>query len=541
MHENALIQASRRYGFVIQVVKWYLLLPIVRTPSTGYFVRPYPAAILTYAELTSPMLLPIQPLKTKDLPERTRPILVMLGPGIVMAGLAIGSGELIMWPWITSVVGAQLLWAAAIGIFLQLWVNIEIGRWSIVTGESPFTGMARVIKLMVFLFVFVIFVGKFLPGWARETGIALRDLIFGPNHDSPPWMWTAIIFAIVAAILFGPKVIYTAVERCIMGLIVVIIVGLIYVVWEIGSVEIFVAMWHGVIGIFNFPDFPVDVLADDGSVRDQLTFNRFFGAVVFAGAGGLGNLYYAYYLREKNIGMGARMPSLMSPARKHEVKEMDTGYLYPETEENRRRFKDWFRYVVVDQTFTFWLLGTFTMFLFIFGALAVLHPIGLVPDRASLVWDLASILEQSMGTFGRYVFLIVGMAALFSTQLGGVDGGSRIFSDLLHTNFKFGRWLKLEQWYVVLVGTTMVIGVFSVWFFGKYDIAGLDFLFIAALMSGFVMAVYVPMILYLNLTRLPKSARPGWINILFMVLASAMYISFAGFTIYSKVVEVIVI
>ena len=485
------------------------------------------------------MLVPIQPFKTTDLPERKKPILALLGPGIVMAGLAIGSGELIMWPWITSVVGAQLLWAAAIGIFLQLWVNIEIGRWSIVTGESPFTGMARILKLMVFLFVFVIFVGKFLPGWARETGVALRDLIFGPGHESPPWMWTAIVFLTVAAILFGPKVIYTAVERCIMGLIVVIIVGLLYVVWEIGSVDIFVAMWHGVIGIFDFPDFPVDVLADDGTVRDQLTFNRFFGAVVFAGAGGLGNLYYAYYLREKNIGMGARMPSLMSPAHKHEIKEMDTGYLYAETEENRRRFKDWFRYVVVDQTFTFWLLGTFTMFLFIFGALAVLHPIGLVPDRASLVWDLASILEQSMGTFGRYVSLIVGMAALFSTQLGGVDGGSRIFADLLHTNFKFGKWLKLEQWYVVLVGTTMVIGVFSVWFFGKYDIAGLDFLFIAALMSGFVMAVYVPMILYMNLTRLPKSARPGWVNIVFMVLASAMYMSFAGYTIYSKVAEVV--
>ena len=99
--------------------------------------------------------------------------------------------------------------------------------------------------------------------------------------------------------------------------------------------------------------------------------------------------------------------------------------------------------------------------------------------------------------------------------------------------------MKLEQWYLVLVGTTMGIGVFSVWFFGKYDIAGLDFLFIAALMSGFVMAIYVPMILYLNLTRLPKSARPGWVNIFFMVLASAMYIAFAGYTIYSKVVEVV--
>ena len=484
------------------------------------------------------MPLPIPSLKEADLPAREKSLVKMMGPGIVMAGLAIGSGELIMWPWITSIVGAQLLWAAAIGIFLQLWINIEIGRWSIVTGESPFTGMVRVIKTIVYVWVFMIVVGKFLPGWARETGIALRDLIFGPGHSSPPWVWTAIVFAAVAAILFGPKVIYKAVERSIMFLIVVIVVGLIYVVWEIGSKELFMAMWDGVTNVFDFPDFPVPVFADDGSIRDELSFSRFFGAVVFAGAGGLGNLYYAYYLREKGIGMGARMPTLMSAAHKHETKEMDAGYLYPETEENQKRFRDWFRYVVTDQVLFFWLLGSFTMFLFIFGALAVLHPIGLVPDRGSLVWDLASILEESMGTSGRYLFLVVGMAALFSTQLGGVDGGSRIFSDLLHTNFKFGKWFKLEQWYLILVSTTMIIGTFSVWFFEQYDIAGLDFLFISALIGGFAMAVYVPLLLYMNLTYLPKSARPGWINIFFMVIASAMYIGFAGYTIYTKVVDV---
>ena len=484
------------------------------------------------------MPIPVPSLKEADLPTRKKPLVKMMGPGIVMAGLAIGSGELIMWPWITSIVGAQLLWAAAIGIFLQLWINIEIGRWSIVTGESPFTGMVRVIKTIVYVWVFMIVVGKFLPGWARETGIALRDLIFGPGHSSPPWAWTALVFAAVAAILFGPKVIYKAVERSIMFLIVVIVVGLIYVVWEIGSMDLFMAMWDGVTNIFDFPDFPVPVFADDGSIRDELSFSRFFGAVVFAGAGGLGNLYYAYYLREKGIGMGARMPTLMSAAHKHETKEMDTGFLYPETEENQKRFRDWFRYVVTDQVLFFWLLGSVTMFLFIFGALAVLHPIGLVPDRGSLVWDLASILEESMGTSGRYIFLVVGMAALFSTQLGGVDGGSRIFSDLLHTNFKFGKWFKLEQWYLILVSTTMIIGTFSVWFFEQYDIAGLDFLFISALIGGFAMAVYVPLLLYMNLTYLPKSARPGWINIFFMVIASAMYIGFAGYTIYTKVVDV---
>ncbi len=483
------------------------------------------------------MPLPVPPLKEADLPGPQKSLFKMIGPGLVMAGLAIGSGELIMWPWITSVVGAQLLWAAAIGIFLQLWINIEVGRWAIVTGESPFTGMIRVIKIIVYLWVFLLVVGKFLPGWARETGIALRDLIFGPGHSSPPWLWTALVFAAIAAILFGPKVVYKAVERSIMFLIVVIVVGLIYVVWEIGSKELFLTMWDGVIHVFDFPEFPVAVLADDGSVRDELTFGRFFGAVVFAGAGGLGNLYYAYYLREKRIGMGARMPSLMSAVHAHETKEMDTGYVYPDTPENQKRFRQWYRYIVADQVMFFWILGSFTMFLFIFGALAVLHPIGLVPDRGSLVWDLSTILEESMGTSGRYIFLIVGMAALFSTQLGGIDGGSRIFSDLLRTNFKFGKWFKLEQWYLILVGTTMVIGTFSVWFFERYDIAGLDFLFISALMGGFAMAVYVPLLLYMNMTRLPESARPGWVNIFFMVLASAMYIGFAGYTIYDKAIR----
>ena len=234
------------------------------------------------------MPIPIAPLKEADLPERKSPILKMMGPGIVMAGIAIGSGELIMWPWITSVVGADLLWAAAIGIFLQLWINIEVGRWTVVTGESPFNGMVRVLKVIVYLWVAIIVVGKFLPGWARETGVALRNMILGVESTSPQWLWTAIVFAIVAVILFGPRVIYTAVERSIMVLIVIIVVGLVYLVWQIGSREIFAEMWAGLLNVGHFPDFPVDIHAADGSVRDQLTFSRFFGAVVFAGLGAWG-------------------------------------------------------------------------------------------------------------------------------------------------------------------------------------------------------------------------------------------------------------
>ncbi len=82
-------------------------------------------------------------------------------------------------------------------------------------------------------------------------------------------------------------------------------------------------------------------------------------------------------------------------------------------------------------------------------------------------------------------------------------------ADLLHTNFKFGRWFKLEQWYLILVSSTMIIGTASVAYFEKYGTSGLDFLFISALMGGFAMAVYVPLLLYMNLKYLPKSAKPG--------------------------------
>ena len=481
------------------------------------------------------MLLNIPPLKEADLPKREKPLWKMMGPGIVMAGIAIGSGELVMWPWVTSIVGADLLWAAAIGIFLQLWVNIEVGRWAVVTGESPFNGMARFFKLSVYMFFFMVFVNNLLPGWARETGMALKALLYGPDHDSPQWMWTAIVFAAIAAILFGPKVVYTAVERSIMFLVLIIVVGLMYIVFKIGTKEVFVAMWEGLLNVGRFPDFPVAIPATESSEAGLFTFGQLFGAVVFAGLGGISNLWYAYYLREKRVGMGARMPTLMSAVHKHEIKEMDVGYVYPETEENQRRFKDWMRYVKIDQVVFFWILGTFTTFLFIFGSLAVLHPQGLVPDRSSLVWDLATILGDSMGTSGRYLFLIVGMAALFSSQLGSMDGGSRIFADLLHTNFKFGRWFKLEQWYTILIGSTAIIGVLSVAYFETHEISGLDFFFIVGLISGFIMAVYVPTLLYMNLTYLPKSARPGWVNIFFMVIASAMYIGFAAYTIYAKV------
>ena len=470
-------------------------------------------------------LLEIPPLRTADMPERKLGFWKMTGPGAVMVGIAIGSGELILWPWITAKFGAEMMWAAALGVFLQLWINIEIGRWATATGESAFTGFARMSVVWVFLFMSLLLVTALLPGWGRAAGTSIKILFFGTDGPGPDWAWTALVFVMALAIVFGPKRIYASVERTIIVLVLLIVCGLLVVAFSVGTLT---DLWTMTKGVFNVGHITLD---------EEFTFHRFFGAFVFAGAGGVSNLYYAYYLRDKNIGMGARIPVLLNPLREAQRGDSEIGYRFPATAENLARFQAWFRFVIQDSVVYFWLTNTITMFLFMFGALVVLHPLGIVPEESQLVWDLALVLEGTMGAGGRYLFLIIGIAALFSTVLAGLDGGVRLWVDLLHTNFPFAHRFAANRLYLAFALGLSGIGVVSTWFFSVFDVSALDFFFISATISGFAMAAYVPMVLYMNLRHLPAAVRPKPVNIVMVVIGSATYISFALYTVGSKVAE----
>jgi len=377
----------------------------------------------------------------------------------------------------------------------------------------------------VYFFLTLMFVGAFLPGWGRATGTSIKILIFGTDGPGADWFWTAVVMLIALAIVFGPRRIYASVERSIVFMVLLIFIGLLIVAFSVGTLADVGAMLGG---ILNFGHISLD---------DEFTFHRFFGAFVFAGAGGLGNLFYAYYLRDKGIGMGGRIPALVNPLREAQRGDSEIGYLFAPTAENLRRFRDWFRFVVLDSTIFFWIANTVTMFLFMFGALVVLYPQGIVPEEGQLVWDLALILEGTMGTGGRYLFLIIGIAALFSSVLAGLDGGVRQWVDLLHTNFAFMHRFAANKLYFGLAVGLSALGVAAVWFFETFDVSALDFFFISAMLSGFAMAAYVPTVLYMNLRHLPAEVRPKALNIVMVAIGSATYISFAAYTVGAKVVD----
>ena len=67
----------------------------------------------------------------------------LIGPGMMMAGVAIGAGEWLFGPAVASQYGGTILWLATISILCQLVVNLEVMRYALYCGEPVYVGFLR--------------------------------------------------------------------------------------------------------------------------------------------------------------------------------------------------------------------------------------------------------------------------------------------------------------------------------------------------------------------------------------------------------------
>jgi hypothetical protein len=444
--------------------------------------------------------------ETADLPPKDLPFRRLVGPGAILVGLAIGSGELILWPRLTAQYGPGMTWAAVLGVFLQLWINFEIGRYTIATGESVYAGFRRLSHLLGPLFFVLVIVTTILPAWAVASGFSLKVLLVGADGWGPPWAWTWITFAAILLLLLGPRFAYGAFERVESLLVLVITIGLVAVVARTADA----GTWRSVL----------EGAANVGWMAPGARASEIFGALVFAGVGSTGNLFLSYYLRDKNIGMGARAPHVFNPLRGRTEALPCGGHLFPPTAENLERWRRWWRHFRAEQVLFFWVCNTVTILLFIVASAAILRPRGLVPSGFAIATTQASILGELMGRFGETLFLLVAFAALFSTQLGIIDGNARSLSDILCCGLP-GTRRSLGWWYAVIVlawvgmGAVLALFQFPPW----------AMFVTSSCLGGLAMAVYCPLLIVLN-RRLPREIRPGPLSTAMLGLASAVYIAF---------------
>jgi hypothetical protein len=89
----------------------------------------------------------LPPWQVGDLPEPPRPgwklWVGLIGPGIVLAGTSIGSGEWLFGPAVTAQYGAALLWLALISILFQGFCNLTMMRYTVYSGEPIIVGGLR--------------------------------------------------------------------------------------------------------------------------------------------------------------------------------------------------------------------------------------------------------------------------------------------------------------------------------------------------------------------------------------------------------------
>jgi len=77
----------------------------------------------------------------KTAPKTLFATLFQLGPGIIITGSIVGSGELIATTKVGAEAGFYLLWLIIIGCVIKVFTQIELGRFTILTGRTSLQAM----------------------------------------------------------------------------------------------------------------------------------------------------------------------------------------------------------------------------------------------------------------------------------------------------------------------------------------------------------------------------------------------------------------
>ena len=68
---------------------------------------------------------------------------------MIILATAIGSGRFVLWPYITSQIGLVFMWAAVLGFSLQFFINMEIERYTLATGETSLRRLHALLEAVV--------------------------------------------------------------------------------------------------------------------------------------------------------------------------------------------------------------------------------------------------------------------------------------------------------------------------------------------------------------------------------------------------------
>ncbi len=460
----------------------------------------------------------------KPLPLSIRNVFHTIGPGAILLAASIGAGEWIAGPVTAVNHGSQIMWLATVSIFLQMLFNLEAVRYTLYTGEPIFTGFMRLNPGSKFWAIFYIGMGLLqlaTPALALTTANVIfaasvgREANASESADGTWLMFIAFALVLVTAyLLLSGKSIERMLERISWGMIAFIFVFLLTVNCLFVPAHQWVTTATGFLTPSQLPD-NVDLIL-------LATF------VATAGSGGLGNLAISNWTRDKGFGMGAYMGGIGGVLSDQHVELARTGKIFPVTAENLARWRQWWRYALIDQS-GLWAVGCVVgMYLNVNLALAI------IPEGSELAGTKAGAFQaqymaQTMWHGLWFLGLLNGFWILYSTHIGNTDCLTRTISDIAWV-----AWPKLQRWssskvYATILAVIVVIGL-VILSFGE---DGLGLFKVLGVVANPIMAIGAIQILRVNTRFLPKEIRPPWWRRAGLVLCTLLYGTMCIVSVYS--------
>jgi len=393
--------------------------------------------------------------------------LKFMGPGVVLAALAIGSGELILTPRSGAQYGYALLWVPILAIVYKAAFSEGLARLTIASGDDVFRAFDWLPgpRHWAQYFIIVVFSLDMIGygGIALASGSAMAGLFPGLDIRAGALIATALV----------PVLLYTGsypfFEKVVAVMCAILLAGVVYTLFQI-------PLPGGEIARGLVPTVP----------RDSLS--TIMGLMGWVGAGTT-TLLYSSWINEK-----------IGKAR------------------GEQDYRRWLSIMRID-CFASYALMLGISFSFLAMGVAALHSRGIVPAKQQIMSTLSTMLD--LVPHGRETFLVVAFFGLFSTVVSCMDGKSRAIASML-AGFSPRLSNRLKS-YRLAMGAYLAVMVVTILLGDKQPAVVINMI---ASMNAVVFGLLGFALLYLD-RKLPVYARSHMVFRCIVFAGSAVFLGVA--------------
>jgi Mn2+/Fe2+ NRAMP family transporter len=483
-----------------------------------------------------------------------------LGPGLIIAGSIVGSGELIATTKTGAQAGITLLWLIIIGCVIKVFVQMELGRYTITHGETTLAALDQVpgprlkVNWIVWFWLLMMLIGfgqlgGIVGGVGQAAAIAIPlrgDYLAAveiPSHKeiqrflrwdddlrggrvelarlSPARQKTVLhghelfsdrlralepVHGDLAARVRGGEVLVDPVtwdDKIWAAVVTLLTISLLYR----GRYRLIQNVSTALVVLFTFITIG-NVVSLQATRQWHIPPRAFLSGLTFQfpdaveGINPVATALAAFGI----IGVGA------SELFMYPYWCLEKGYAKFTGKRSddpswAARARGWIRVMHYDAYASMLVYTTATLAFFLTGV-AVLHNEGLDPDGMRMVSTLARAYVPVFGPYARWLFLVGAVAVLYSTFLVATAGNARMWTDCCKL---FGildrRSQRSHDRAVSAFSVAMPLVCLAVFSSGINPVR-------AILLAGAMQALLLPMIgvgaLYFRYTRTDARLKPSW-------------------------------